>query len=293
MLAASLFLNTVYEDQDITYLSRFSKKNEHLEKAEQSDYLLKEEFENEDNVYRHTYYEEQMLMQAIRNGEGEKAVQIADIMDSDSGRLARQSIQHWKNLSIIGITLCARAMIESGITPETAYRTSGFFIQKCEIQANAASVRNIRNNALREMASLVNEQLNRKHTSSYTEKCKDYIHKHFREKIYLDDIAEALKISSGHLSRLFHKEAGLCIQDYVTQVRVERASNLLLYSSLSLSEIAEYVNFPSQSYFGHAFKKRKGISPRQYRDLHRSKEFWESRNDPLSRPINFSIKFTK
>jgi AraC-like DNA-binding protein len=56
---------------------------------------------------------------------------------------------------------------------------------------------------------------------------------------------------------------------------VERAANLLIYSEEELSKIAEYVNFPSQSYFGKTFKKRKGMTPKQYRDTYKPTEFLE------------------
>ena len=97
--------------------------------------------------------------------------------------------------------------------------------------------------------------------------------KHYREKIYLEDIAENLGVSSTYLSRLFRKETGICLQDYITEFRVERAANLLIYSNESLPRIAEYVNFPSQSYFGKVFKKYKQMTPRKYRELHKPREF--------------------
>ena len=56
----------------------------------------------------------------------------------------------------------------------------------------------------------------------------------------------------------------MCLQDYVNEVRVERSANLLMYSDESLSMIAEYVNFPSQSYFGKVFKSITGQSPQRF-----------------------------
>jgi AraC-like DNA-binding protein len=123
------------------------------------------------------------------------------------------------------------------------------------------------------LAKGVKAQKHRRHTSGYTEQCKDYVQKHFREKIYLDQIAGMLGISSSYLSRLFKKDTGMCFQDYVNEVKVERSSNLLLYSNETLSMIAEYVNFPSQSYFGKIFKERRGMTPRQFREKYKPAEF--------------------
>ena len=107
----------------------------------------------------------------------------------------------------------------------------------------------------------------------YGERVTDYVQKHYREKIYLDDIADTLGVSASYLSRLFSKETGERLQDYITRVRIERAANLLTYSNESLSKIAEYVNFPSQSYFGKVFREQKQLSPRKYREVHKPKEF--------------------
>ena len=110
-------------------------------------------------------------------------------------------------------------------------------------------------------------------SSNYVERSKDYVRKHYREKIYLDDIAESLGLSPTYLSRLFSRETGECLQDYINSVRVYHATNLLLYSDRSLPEIAQYVGFPNQSYFGKIFKKLKNMSPKAYRDRYRSAEY--------------------
>ena len=117
-------------------------------------------------------------------------------------------------------------------------------------------------------------------SSSYTERCKDYINKHYREKIYLETIAELLGISPTYLSRLFKKENGDSIQDYINQVRIDRAANMLIYSDATLPAIAAYVHFPSQSYFGRVFLKLKGMTPKQYRDRYRAAEFTGAGGSP-------------
>ena len=130
-----------------------------------------------------------------------------------------------------------------------------------------------RNTAIEKLTSEVKRKLEQKHTSSYVEQSKDYVRKHYREKIYLNDIADTLGVSASYLSRLFSKETGERLQDYITRVRIERAANLLIYSDESLSKIAEYINFPSQSYFGRVFREQMKLSPRKYREIHKPKEF--------------------
>lgn len=63
----------------------------------------------------------------------------------------------------------------------------------------------------------------------------------------------------------------------MNDIRIERAANLLIYSEESIPRIAEYVNFPSQSYFGKIFKAKKNMTPRQYRESYKPTEFLEEK----------------
>lgn len=82
-----------------------------------------------------------------------------------------------------------------------------------------------------------------------------------------------LGISASYLSRTFKRETGVILQEFINDVRVERAANLLIYSEESLPGIAEYVNFPSQSYFGKIFKQKMNMTPKQYRERYKPAEF--------------------
>ena len=272
LLTNSALKNGNLENEELMKLNRLINQSEPGIRKEQVQFVLDEEAENDDNSYRHGYHEEQLLMQAIREGRTEDAIRLAETMDKDSGRLGSRELTHWRNLAIIGISLCARAAIEGGIAPEEGYRLSGYYIKKCDNTQDPAHLLYYRNRAIEELSVRVKQRLEKPRSSSHVERAKDYIRKHYREKIYLDDIAENIGISSTHLSKLFKKETGQCLQDYVNEVRVYHAANLLMYSEYSLMEIAEYVHFPSQSYFGKIFKQYKGVTPRIFRDQYCTKE---------------------
>lgn len=241
------------------------------EKREQAWFDIRSE---DEDIYRHSYQEERRILDAVKEGNVEEAVRLSKDMDSNIGRLGKSELEHWKNLSIVAATLCARAAIEGGVMPAAAYRLSGFYINRCTACEDVAQILIYRNHAVEELAKRVREQKEKRHTSSYTEQCKDYVYRRYREKVYLDDIADTLGISSSYLSRLFRRETGISLQDFVNDVRVEKAANLLIYSEETLPGIAEYVNFPSQSYFGKVFKQKTGMTPKQYRKLHKPAEFY-------------------
>ena len=268
LLTNTVLENASLENEELLQLNRIISRNEQEDLREQTRFLLQEEAENDDDAVRHSYREEQLLMQAIREGRSDDAVRLAESMDRDSGRLSGDYIRHRRNFAIVGIALSARAAIEGGVSPETAYRVSGYYINKCDEAQDPAHMLHHRNRAIEELAGRVAEKRTAPRASSYVEQCQDYVRKHYREKIYLEDAASAFGISPTYLSRLFKKETGKCFQDYINEERIFRASNLLLYSDLSLTEIAHYVGFPNQSYMGKMFKRYRNITPRAYRDTH-------------------------
>ena len=275
LLANSMLDNANLENEELLQLNRLINQADRQTSEEIESFRLKEDEKDDEALYRHTYQEEQMVVKAVMEGNAEEAIRISESMDQDSGRLGTSELSHRRITAIIAITICSRAAIHAGISPHDAYRLSGFYIQKCDMAQDPAHLLHYRNRAIQEMAGRVKEKIEKQRSSSYVERCKDYVRKNYRQKIYIEDIAEALGISTSYLSRLFHAETGERLQDHINTVRIDRAANMLLYSDKSLSEIAEYIGFPNQSYFGKIFLKYKGITPRKYRDIYRSTEFEE------------------
>ena len=266
LLANTVLENASLENEELLQLNRIINNEEKQLQQEQTAFNMREEEADDDKAYRHSYHEEQLVLQAVREGRAEDAIRISEGMDRDSGRLSGADIRHRRYIAIIGITLCSRAAIEGGVSPASVYRISGYYINKCDEATDPAHMLHYRNRAIEELAGRVREGLNKPRGSVYVERCRDYIRKHYRDKIYLEDMAQALDLSPSYLSRLFRKETGICIQDAINEERVYRASNLLRYSDISLTQIAHYVGFPSQSYMGKIFKQRKNMTPMAYRE---------------------------
>lgn len=271
-LFGKLITGREYSDEELIYTNRIAVNEKEQEEKEQILFALEKE---EEELFHHTYQEEQRLLDSVREGRVEDAVWLSRRIDARLGKLSANEINHWKNAAIAAVTLCTRAAIEGGLSPSDSYRLSDFYIQKCDGCRDIAQLLEYRKHAVEEFAGRVRKQLKSKSYSGYVSRCKDYVHKNYQKKIYLDDIAANLGISTGYLSRLFKKETGIQLSDYILRVRVEHAANLLKYSDESLARIAEYVNFPSQSYFGRVFKKYKNMSPKKYREEYRTREFIE------------------
>jgi AraC-like DNA-binding protein len=216
----------------------------------------------------HTLNEERYLLDCVKRGAVEEALAAQNAMDTSVGRLSNREVNHWKNLAIVAITLTTRAAIDGGLHPALAYKISDNYIQQCDRQQTIAQLITIRNHAVQELTENVRQNQKIQTQSSYIKACMAYIDRHYREKIYLEDVANYIGLSDTYFSKVFKKEVGMTFQSYVIQVRLKYAANLLCYSNEPIPVISEYVNFPTQSYFGRYFKKYYHITPKEYRNLY-------------------------
>ncbi len=93
-----------------------------------------------------------------------------------------------------------------------------------------------------------------------------YIQQHFTEKLLVDDIAGHLHLHPAYLQRIFKKECGITVMEYVTQCRIEEAKRQLTTTCLPIVEIAENVGINGRQYFSQLFKKHTGITPNEARN---------------------------
>ena len=101
--------------------------------------------------------------------------------------------------------------------------------------------------------------------AAMSERAAEYIRLHFAEDLSLGDIAGHCGISATYLSRIFAQEKGKGVQEYLTDVRVRRAKELLADTNEKIYEIAAEVGYSDAVYFNKVFKKNAGVTPKEYR----------------------------
>lgn len=93
----------------------------------------------------------------------------------------------------------------------------------------------------------------------------DFIHQNIQMPMSLDIVSRKFNYNSSYLSRVFHRSTGILISEYINQVKLRNAKELLLRSDLQINDIAKKVGFDSSQYFCTFFKKKEGIAPGEYR----------------------------
>ncbi len=92
-----------------------------------------------------------------------------------------------------------------------------------------------------------------------------YLDQHYTQSITLDDIANALNVSTFYLSHVFSEESEFSLFAYLTTLRMEKARALLLSGAMNVSEVAHAVGYESGNYFSRVFRKHFGHPPSTFR----------------------------
>ncbi len=96
-------------------------------------------------------------------------------------------------------------------------------------------------------------------------KAQAYIYKNFSRDITLEDVSKEVMVSPNYFSRLFKEETGQNFIDYLTQLRIERAKELLRDNSSANKEICYQIGYADPNYFSRIFKRVVGVTPTEYK----------------------------
>lgn len=107
-------------------------------------------------------------------------------------------------------------------------------------------------------------------TSALTNNVLQYIHKNFAKSPTLDEIASYSGYQKNYFCDLFKKKVGVTYIEYLTEYKINFSKKLLKINNKTIKEIAFECGFDSASNYIREFKKRNGITPKQYRVLHSS-----------------------
>lgn len=92
-----------------------------------------------------------------------------------------------------------------------------------------------------------------------------YISENYYKKISVKELSDYVHYSSSYIIKLFKEKKGITITEYLVSLRIDKAKELLEYTSKSIQEISRELGYKSPYYFSNQFKKLTGKSPRSYR----------------------------
>lgn len=95
---------------------------------------------------------------------------------------------------------------------------------------------------------------------------QQYIRDNFDKDISLDDVSRTVNISPYYFSKIFKEESGNSFIEYLTNIRIDKAKELLSGSDMSIKEICATCGYTDPNYFSRSFKKNVGVTPTEYKE---------------------------
>ena len=220
----------------------------------------------------YNYDSEQEMVASVRSGAVERVREIAAALRPHMrGNIVPDPYRQTLYETVSFTSGLTRAAIEGGVEPNRAYTMSDLYIRRLDA---ARSVDELMAAVRRMMVdfTLQVRQSRIERTPTQNEpvrKALNYILQNIHYPLSLTQAAQAAGLSSKYFSALFTAEMGCCFAVYVQSLRIEEAKNLLVYTRMSISEMAQTLTFSSQSYFTKLFRQHTGETPQSYRKQRR------------------------
>jgi two-component system response regulator YesN len=103
------------------------------------------------------------------------------------------------------------------------------------------------------------------HAQELVKAMRDYVHQHAHRPINLKELAAAMKMNASYLSALFSQTTGVTFHQFLEEVRLSKARELLHDPRNRVGEVAYAAGYASPDSFRHAFKAHEGLSPEAWR----------------------------
>lgn len=104
------------------------------------------------------------------------------------------------------------------------------------------------------------------HENQLVVRAQNYIQENYQKDLSLDEVSRKMDLSPYYFSKLFKEETGSNFVEYVTNLRIGKAKELLGKEGMSMKEICASVGYSDPNYFSRIFKKNTGVTPTEYRE---------------------------
>lgn len=234
--------------------------------------LTKRLFDKRENEEKHPPYEQEMeFYHLISEGKLEelKKLRVGKPASDDKvrGVLSENPLRNSQYHFVVMISMITRKCIEAGLESDVAYEMSDIYISRADGAKTREEVNQIREEAIYGFTRTMSNLKKKAIYSKQIVLCLDYISENLHNNISVSELAEYVKLNETYLSKLFKKEMGISISEYIRIKKIEEAKGLLKYSDKTSIEIATDLGFSSHSYFISVFKKTVGMTPREYRHI--------------------------
>lgn len=224
--------------------------------------------EREKGIIHTPYQFETVFFESVKKGSRTDVKAYINLMLNDGITVGKMSsdklreIQYW---AVSSLTLLTRSAIQGGLDETTAYNFSDNSIYHIDTMTETDEIVEY---VMQRCIALTDMIAENRENSVYPQsirKCLHYINTHLHEKLDTHTLALHCNLSDDYLSYLFKKNMGVNLCRYIRSQRLAYSKEMLK-EDYSVSDIAYYLGFCSESYFIKCFKEEFGKTPRKYRN---------------------------
>lgn len=186
------------------------------------------------------------------------------------GQLSDDPLRNMIYHLVVCAAIVARVCVDGGMEHNIAYTLSDIYIRRADKCRTPDEVLELIGELQTDFARRMREVQKTGTVSVHVRRSIDYIYDHLHESLTLELLARREGLHPSSLSKLFVKETGVTIKEYIIRAKVTTAENMLKYSEFPLSDISLSLGFSSQSAFSATFKKITGYTPKLYRSMYYS-----------------------
>lgn len=220
----------------------------------------------ETNVINQRYADEIRFIEAMSQGDTMRAMHLFEKFCDDTAiyHFATNRISDWIASAAITRTWVRLASVKAGLPPVVIDSISQEYAQQMHHAVDEAKILDLQRRFIFDFCEAIQKH-NRISHSPYVKRAIEYIDTHLSQDITIHTLCKLNNITEKHFARLFSQETGKTVKQYLTQVRCERAAQLLEDSQLQVQEISRYVGYADNNYFSKVFKSTMGMTPQEYR----------------------------
>ncbi|KIY22192.1 response regulator [Mesobacillus subterraneus] len=201
-----------------------------------------------------TFEEERRLL------DGFKSMDINEIISS-----FRQMFDRLKQDSDSDLKSCRDAVVGLLAIISRYFRQFGIHLEEGTIVA--ADFQELQEIAEKRLQMMIHTILQHKGNKAMDviERARKFIQEHYREDLSMEQTAEHVNLSPYYFSKIFKSENGKTFTDYLTDIRIQKAKELMAEMTISLKEVCYEVGYKDPNYFSRVFKRVTGMTPTDYR----------------------------
>lgn len=250
----------------------------YIGKGEILPYSILNEWNSEEGAYYYPYTLETKLLQALLQTDKDECTAAIraitrEVLEQKLGKANIQQLYVQLSGEIV------KTLVQTGgeITAVFGERSS-----YTETLARAETVQDMEECVVTICGKIIDyhREKRSKMTDVTLQLATEFMDINYNKNISVDMVAEHVKRSTSYLGRIFKESKGMTVNDYLIQLRIKRAMELLKETNASVEEICREIGYANVSYFNKIFKARTGLTPGQFRHQQAAEQRFSQGEDP-------------